>query len=112
VGSGSVRDAAEALNLPVIVREAALDDIREAVVWDERQSPGLGGEFVRCLDVCLSLIGRNPGIFEVVHRQARMALVRRFPYLVIYRITPDFISVIAVMQGSRQPRRWKGRTGA
>ena len=110
--SGQGGDAAEAVSLPVIVRDAALDDIREAVDWYEKQSPGLGSEFVRCLDTCLSIVGRHPEMFPEVHRQSRMALVRRFPYLIIYRITPDFISVIAVMHGSRQPRRWKGRAEA
>jgi plasmid stabilization system protein ParE len=38
-----------------------------------------------------------------------MALARRFPYLIIYRVFPDFISVVAVIHGKRHPRRWKSR---
>ena len=34
-----------------------------------------------------------------------MGLPRKFPYLVIYRVFPDFISVVAVMHGSRHPKR-------
>ena len=74
-----------AVSLPLIVREAVQEDIREAFGWYERQSPGLGDEFLRCLDACLSRVSRHPEIFQEVHRQSRMALVRRFPYLVIYR---------------------------
>ena len=97
------------MSLPLIVREAAHEDIREAFGWYETQSPGLGAEFLRFLDECFSLVRRQPEMFPEVHRRSRMAMVRRFPYLVIYRVTPDFISVIAVMHGSRHPRRWKGR---
>ena len=111
MGSSQELIAGQAVSLPLIVREAAQEDIREAFGWYERQSPGLGTEFLRCLDSCLSLVDRHPEIFREVHRQSRMAIVRRFPYLVIYRVTPDFISVIAVMHGSRHPRRWKGRLG-
>jgi len=93
------------VSLPLIVREAAQEDIREAVDWYERQSPGLGADFLRCLDACLSLISRHPEIFPEVYRKSRMALLRRFPYLVIYRPTPEFISVVAVVHGSRHPRR-------
>ncbi len=38
-----------------------------------------------------------------------MALPRRFPYLIIYSILQDFISVVAVIHGKLHPRRWKAR---
>jgi plasmid stabilization system protein ParE len=55
------------------------------------------------------LISRQPTLFPIVHRQARMALPRRFPYLIIYRVFPDFISIVAVIHGKRHPRRWQAR---
>jgi plasmid stabilization system protein ParE len=97
------------VNLPVIIRDEAEADIAEAAIWYERRCVGLGAEFLRSLDACLSLISRQPKIFPVVYRQARMGLPRKFPYLVIYRDFPDFISVVAVMHGNRHPKRWKSR---
>ena len=70
---------------------------------------GLGAEFVRSVDACFAIISRQPDIFPVVYRQTRMALLRRFPYLVIYRLFPDFVSVVAVVHGRRHPRHWKTR---
>ncbi len=109
MGSAQSLLATKIVRLPLIVREAAQEDIREAFNWYENQAPGLGTEFLSCLDACLALVGRQPEVFPEVHRQARMALLRRFPYLVMYRVTPDLISIIAVMHGSRHPRRWRGR---
>ena len=60
MGRGQAQAAAEAVSVRLIVREAAQEDIREAVEWYDRQSPGLGAEFVRCVDACLSLISRHP----------------------------------------------------
>lgn len=97
------------MSLPVIVRDEAEADIAEAAIWYERRCVGLGAEFVRSIDACFSLISRQPEIFPVVYRQARMGLPRKFPYLVIYRVFPDFISIVAVMHGNRHPRRWKSR---
>jgi len=97
------------VSLPVIVRDEAEADIAEAAIWYERRSVGLGAEFVRSIDACFSLISRQPEIFPVVHRQARMALPRKFPYLVIYRAMPDSIHIVAVMHGNRHPRTWKSR---
>jgi plasmid stabilization system protein ParE len=97
------------VSLPVIIREEAEADIAEAAIWYERRGIGLGAEFVRSIDACFSLISRQPKIFPVVYRQARMGLPRKFPYLVIYRVFPDFLSIVAVMHGSRHPKRWKSR---
>jgi len=97
------------VSFPVILRDEAEVDMAEAALWYERRSLGLGAEFVRRVDACLALVSRQPTLFPVIHREARMALPRRFPYLIIYRVFPDFISVIAVIHGKRHPRRWKSR---
>jgi plasmid stabilization system protein ParE len=97
------------LSFPVILRDEAEADMAEAALWYERRSLGLGAEFVRSVDACLALVSRQPTLFPVIHREARMALARRFPYLIIYRVFPDFISVVAVIHGKRHPRRWKSR---
>ena len=97
------------MSFPVILRDEAEVDMAEAALWYERRSLGLGAEFVRSVDACLALVSRQPTLFPVIHREARLALPRRFPYLIIYRVFPDFISVIAVIHGKRHPRRWKSR---
>jgi plasmid stabilization system protein ParE len=93
----------------VIARDEAEADIVEAALWYERQCAGLGSEFVRALDTCFELIAQQPDVFPIVYRGARLGLLRKFPYLVICRVFPDFISVVAVMHGRRHPRRWKSR---
>ena len=66
------------MSLPVIFREEAEADMAEAALWYERRSLGLGAEFVRSVDACLALISRQPTLFPIVHRQARMALPPHF----------------------------------
>jgi len=39
----------------------------------------------------------------------RRAQLGRFPYLVYYVVLPEAVSVIAVMHGRREPRRWQSR---
>jgi plasmid stabilization system protein ParE len=97
------------VTLSVITRDEAEAEIAEAAHWYERRAVGLGAEFVRSVDACFAIISRQPDIFPVVYRQTRMALLRRFPYLVIYRVFPDFVSVVAVVHGRRHPRHWKTR---
>ncbi|MGI8437354.1 MAG: type II toxin-antitoxin system RelE/ParE family toxin [Chthoniobacterales bacterium] len=97
------------MSLRVTVRDEAEADIAQAAIWYERQSAGLGTEFVHAADECFNLLSRQPEAFPVVYRSARLGLLHKFPYLVVYRVFPDFISVVAVMHGRRHPRRWKAR---
>jgi plasmid stabilization system protein ParE len=97
------------VSLRVIVRDEAEADIAEAALWYERRCNGLGAEFVRAVDACFELVSQQPDVFPDVYRSAHLGLLHKFPYLVIYRVFPDFISVVAVMHGRRHPRRWKSR---
>jgi len=92
-----------------IVRPAAEADIAEAALWYESCSLGLGGEFVRAVDVCLAGIHRSPESFPQIYKTARRALLRRFPYLVYFVSSAIGIRVLACMHVKRDPRRWQRR---
>jgi hypothetical protein len=44
----------------LVVRPAAEADIRAAALWYESRSPGLGGEFLRAIDVACMHARRDP----------------------------------------------------
>lgn len=92
-----------------IIRPAAEADIAEAALWYESRSLGLGTDFLRAVDVCLSEIQRGPELFPRVYRQVRRALLRRFPYAVYFVSTAGGIRVVACMHAKRDPRRWQRR---
>jgi toxin ParE1/3/4 len=96
----------------LVVREAAEADIVEAARWYERRSPGLGGEFLRAVDVTLAEIVRMPDRYPYVRGRARRALLRRFPYAVYFVATPEFVSVFACLHARRDPRHWRERNEA
>ena len=96
--------------MQLLVRPAAAADIEEAYRWYERQRVGLGEEFLDALDATLKDIAAHPAAYAVIHREARRALLHRFPYGVFYRLHGETIIVVACMHGRRHPKRWKGRT--
>jgi plasmid stabilization system protein ParE len=93
----------------LIVRPEAESELLDAIDWYEARSPGLGSELLRCIDACFQRVLRNPELYPVVHRGIRMAIVRRFPYLVLYRLGDESISVIAVFHAKRDPKIWRSR---
>jgi hypothetical protein len=67
-------------------------------------------EFLRSLDAALARVEREPLRQAVVHASARRALLRRFPYSLIYETSPDEILIVACIHGRRDPKRWQERT--
>ena len=47
----------------VIFTPEAADDVAEAYAWYEEREPGLGEDFLRCVEACLLLVLRNPRLF-------------------------------------------------
>ena len=94
----------------VIVRPEAAREIQEAFDWYEGRSEGLGLEFLRAADACLSGVRRNPSAFQPVHEQVRRALLRKFPYALFYLLSDDTIVVVACFHVRRSPADWQRRT--
>jgi plasmid stabilization system protein ParE len=52
----------------------------------------------------------NPQQFPVIHKNVRRALLRRFPYALMFVIETDTtLTVIACFHGSRDPAQWQRR---
>jgi len=94
---------------PLILLRAAQADIRKAALFYKRQAKHLGTEFTTEVEHALSRVAENPEIGSPMRRGARKVLVRRFPYLVIYRVLPDHVLVLAVGHQRRHPDFWLNR---
>ena len=92
--------------MKVIFRPEAEDELIEAIDWYEARGSGLGADLLRCVDACVERISREPESYPIVHRETRMGIVRRFPYLLLYRITEKGVSVVAVFHAKRDPKIW------
>jgi plasmid stabilization system protein ParE len=92
------------------IRPEAEVDIEEAASWYEKQSEGLGYEFLNEVEKAYKTILENPSLYPAVYRDTHRTLIHRFPFGIFYRIEKGFIVIIAVMHGSRDPKRWKKRS--
>jgi plasmid stabilization system protein ParE len=84
-------------------------DLSEAYDWYEGRRVGLGEEFLSSVEACLEGIKRFPAMYAVVHDDFRRALIRRFPYAVLYEHTEIVVTVYAVFHTSRDPDKWRRR---
>jgi len=66
------------MDAELIMAEEAEQDIDEAYSRHERQRPGLGEEFMTCVDACIQAICRMPEMHQFVFEHYRRGLVRDF----------------------------------
>jgi plasmid stabilization system protein ParE len=97
------------VSLGLVVRPEVEAELSEAAEWYEVRAPGLAAEFLRAVDACIASVVRNPFQYPVVHEEKRRALVRRFPYALIYVATEQEVVVLACLHGRRNPKRWQQR---
>jgi toxin ParE1/3/4 len=93
----------------VILLRAAQADIRRAALFYKRQAKSLGPEFTTEVEHALARVAEHPEIGSPMRRGARKLLVRRFPYLIIYRVLSDHVLVLAVGHQRRHPDFWIDR---
>ncbi len=93
----------------LIVRPEAETDIKEAYQYYEECSEGLGADFLLSVDAILSLVKRNPAIFQKIYKDIRRGLLQRFPFGVYYLSEKERIVVIGVLHCKRAPQRWQER---
>jgi hypothetical protein len=61
-------------------------DLSQAIRWYDERSQKLGDDFLRCVYRCIASLERNPRAFPIVDQETRRALVRRFPFQILYDI--------------------------
>lgn len=66
---------------------------------------GSGMSFSMDFLAVASRISDTPQAYPEVGRADRRVMLRRFPFGVFYRIVDDSVTAVAVMHGSRDPRR-------
>jgi plasmid stabilization system protein ParE len=98
------------MNYALVFRPEVCEELNEAYHWDESQEPGLGDEFLDCVDEMLNRICQMPESYAVVYRDVRRAVIRRFPYAVYYRLLSSRVIVTAIFHGRRDPQLWRSRT--
>jgi plasmid stabilization system protein ParE len=91
--------------------DAASGEFEAAVRWYEERRRGLGAEFYDAVASTMALIEDQPEIGTPIRHDgsARRMLLTRFPYQVVYHVTPTDIIVVAVAHLKRRPNYWKDR---
>jgi len=67
--------------------------------------------FLDELERAIEKVAENPRRYSVYEFGTRRLLMRRFPFLVVFRETDAGVEIIAVAHGRRGPGYWRQRIG-
>jgi plasmid stabilization system protein ParE len=85
-------------------------DLDDALGWYAMQAPEIAPQFQEALRVVVARISDKSQAISASPQRTRKALLRRFPYLMIFREERAAVYVVAVFHTSRNPRTWRNRS--
>jgi toxin ParE1/3/4 len=88
---------------------AARDEYLVAALQYLQVSPRIAAAFVDQVEVGMTQIRDNPGLWRVVEGDVRRHLIRQFPFGIYYTVEKDEIVVWAIMHLHRKPGYWQER---
>jgi len=80
-----------------------------ALAWYQARSLRAAARFEAEMQRTIGLIGSSPALFPQYDADHRFAVLRRFPYSVVFQEQPGQVYVIAVAHTSRSAGYWQGR---
>ncbi|MFZ2654453.1 MAG: type II toxin-antitoxin system RelE/ParE family toxin [Victivallales bacterium] len=98
--------------MKIIILAVAEQELSDAIVYYNSESPGLGYELALEAKDSLNRINSFPEAWPSFTRTTRRCLINRFPYGILYRKCEDEIIVYAIMHLKRNPEKWVQRLKA
>jgi len=78
--------------LTVIFTQTARAELIDAQDWYEREATGLGRLFREAIGAITERVSANPQQFPIVLKNVRCALLRRFPYSLLFVVEANSCS--------------------
>ena len=88
--------------------EATNELIEAAHFYNERQV-GLGIQFLDAIEEAIDFMSKNPFASSADEKGRRKCRIKRYPYLIIYKVSTEAVYILAVAHTSRKPGYWQTR---
>ena len=92
------------------IRKEAEADLAEAYEYYELCHTNLGSDLLLCIEEAFERITKSPLHYQIIYKDIRRSLSKRFPYGIYYTIRGPSIIVLAVLHARKEPMHWKIRS--
>lgn len=87
----------------------ARQEYEEAHAWYRARSERAAAGFEERIEQALERIAEAPEWWPAYDERHRSYLLKRYPYVLIYRIVSGQVLIVAVAHAKRRPGYWKDR---
>src|SRR5262245_53997826 len=87
----------------------AADEAQAAERWYRERSETASARFLRELDRAIERIAERPEAGSPYVSSTRRVLLRRYPFIVVYRVRGGDVEIVAVAHARRRPGYWRAR---
>jgi toxin ParE1/3/4 len=95
--------------LPPEFHPDARSEVLDAFEWYARRSSAVAATFQEELDATGRAIQKSPDRRADYLFGTRRYLMKRYPFVIVYRVSTDRIEIVAVAHGRRKPGYWRVR---
>ncbi|MEW6173534.1 MAG: type II toxin-antitoxin system RelE/ParE family toxin [Bacillota bacterium] len=93
----------------VVFLPEAEQEILEAAIYYESRASGLGIDYLSEVERAVQAVADSPHTWPIIEGELRRRLVRRFPFVILYRVEPEEVVVVAIAHLRRKPGYWRER---
>jgi mRNA-degrading endonuclease RelE of RelBE toxin-antitoxin system len=87
------------------VKEEAKQDMADAMQWYASKSKNLDLRFFSTVQETVFSIQQNPFAFKKIYKTFRQTAVRVFPYVIIYEVQKNLVTIYAVFNTWQHPKK-------
>lgn len=91
------------------LRPEVVLDLETSAKWYDERRIGLGADFLTECKATLDRIIEYPASIAASTNDIQSCRIRRFPYVIHYRLEGKTVVVFAIMFGGRDPSAWFDR---
>ena len=87
----------------LVIVERVYQQLNESAIRYEKQQNGLGANLLDEFQSAIKIVHSNPFVYENKFKQFRQAILKRFPFLIIFEIIKNEIVVHLFINVKRNP---------
>ena len=92
-------------NYRISIEEDAKFDIAEGYDWYSKISQKVSDSFLFQIKQTLDYLEENPFLFQQVYKDYRQVPVKKFPFVIIYKVANESVKVYRIFPTNMNPSR-------
>ena len=90
-------------NYQILIEEDAKFDIAEGYDWYLKISQKVSVSFLNQIKQTINYLEENPFLFQIVYKDYRQVPVKKYPFVIIYKIETQIVKIYRVFPTNMDP---------